>query len=614
MNAWIRRRHRISLSGAVAILTILSLGVVFLLFYISPLEGYVFNSLMAWSKGLVLLVNWLPVFLFMLLFYFLTGNLVASSVPVALVAVVMAVVNRVKISLRGDPLLHWDISMAGEALGISEAFDTGPFVMAAIGLGVIALLSIPLAFVLRTQKPEPRVRAMGAVGTVALMLVLNFTLYSSSAVESKLPVWGSFYNMTDVHNSKGNLYSFLYNWNTSRKQQPEGYSENEHRAFADEYTQGTEPAVMPEVLPNIVLVMGEAFSDLSELPAFSFDGFRDPLRGFKSLAEEGISGHLVVPSRGGGTSDTEYDVLTARPSRLSRSAPYAYRMLVGPIEAMPSLLGGVGYTSFALHPGYPWFYNRQNVYPYLGFDEAIFEDAFPKEAYKDTFITEQATMDMFLGLLDEKKTDAPMLAFCLTIQNHAPYADRFLPAGTDAFTSNLSLTDAERNTLSNYFAAMADADDHLMRLAAYLEAQDEPYILVYWGDHLPAFDEALYDKILPADELAEGSCAYETRCYKTPFLIWQNSAARELTPWDENATSGMPQDMTISSNYLGAYLMELLGLDSLSSYWSFANEVRRDAPIVMESVAFGPDGEVIEDAADTLVRTFRHWVYSLPTG
>lgn len=611
IGRFISRRHDVPLLLAAGICLIAAVLLMFAMVAISPLSGTVFRSLTVWSKGLMPFLNLLPLFLLMLLLYFITSSLGASIMPVAFVALAMAVTNRIKLTLRGDPLQHWDLSLISEVLGIIRGFGTRPIL---IGVALILLflaISVVVTRCFRTVKLSRRARAIGGAVTAAVLLLCNATLYTSSALEASLPVWGSFYNQADVHNSKGNLYSFLYGWNRSRSAQPAGYSKQETRLSADAKADALETA-LPNTLPNIIIIMGEAFSDLSESAAVDFTGFRDPLESFKRMGEEGILGHIVVPSRGGGTADTENDVLTAQPARFQRNAPYAYRSIVAACEAMPAMLASEGYDAFALHPGYAWFYNRQNIYPYLGFASCTFEDAFAPDAYRDTFISEEATFDMLLSLIEERiaRDSLPMMGFCLTIQNHAAYHDRFLPSGVETFSPTVPMTADQRNTLSNYFHGISEADDALSRLKAYLDAQEEPFIVLYYGDHLPALEEALYDLLIPGADAEEGSYLQETRLNTVPFLIWQNAAAqaqhvlREDLPGD-----GLPESRTISSSYLGAYLLRLLGLDSLSAYWQETATLLETYPILMEHIAYAADGSAVKiDASDTL-RSYRNWVY-----
>ncbi|MDL2317632.1 LTA synthase family protein [Eubacteriales bacterium OttesenSCG-928-A19] len=609
--SWTRQRHYVPLTMAIGLLLVASVPVTYLIFWISPVKMSVFNSLTIWSHGLIPLLNLLPIWLSMILLYFITANLVASIAPVTFVVVLMAIVNRVKLELRGDPLVHWDFALIGEVLGVADGFDWRPATLIVGGVLAFIALSVFLATHIRTEAPSTRARALGTFCCALVMVILNATVYSSKTIEKSLPVWGSFYNLSDVHNSKGNLYSFIYNWNASRASVPDGYDPQTTRSAAGAYADSVSTE-LSEARPSLIFIMGEAFSGISESDAVDFSAHKDPLRHFKSLGEAGVSGSIVVPGRGGGTADTEHDVLTARPSRFLRNAPYAYRMLSGPTTAMPSMLSTLGYETLALHPGYAWFYNRQNVYPYLGFDQSVFEDAFEPEAYRDTYISEAATFDMLLELLreHERASSAPLMTFCLTIQNHAAYQDRFLPEGTQTFTPTVPMDDRTRNILSNYFAGISEADDELERLTSYLDTLDTSYVLVYFGDHLPSLDESLYDTLIAGEDAPEGSFLHATRLYTIPFIVWQNEAAGKSGILDmASAREALPENGVISSQYLGAYVLEQLGLDGLSPYWRYLNGLRRTYPVVMEKIAFTPDGEAVAIEDDEQLRFLRDWVY-----
>lgn len=605
-----RRGRALSVRGSFLLIALVSLGVMCVLLALSPIEKGILLQVLRWGGYLVPLLNWLPVLFCMLLFFFIFSNVVAAVAVPGFVFVAMGVVNRIKVELRGDPLLHWDFSLIREVFGVLDALSWQYMLALVLALFVFACATVLLGIFLRSPRLRVKARLAGAVLCLAVMLGLNYTLYSSSALEKSLPTWGSFYNMADVHASKGNLYEFIYNWNTAGNTRPEGYDANRVRAFIDAYAdKHPAPEAEPAVRPHIVMVMGEAFSGLSQSEAVDFSGHRDPMAVFNALGGEGITGQIVVPSRGGGTADTEFDVLTARPSRYLRGAPYAYRMLAGPIEAMPSLLQSLGYHTLALHPGYPWFYNRQNVYPMIGFDEAVFEDAFAPEAYLDTFISEEATFDMLLSLLDthfETSPQTPLFAFCLTIQNHAAYEDRYLPSGVNTFTPTVPMTETEQNILSNYFAGVLDADAALQRLADRLDDLAEPALIVYFGDHLPSMDETIYDKLIPGADAPDGSAEKETRLHAVPFMIWGNAAAREMSLLDNPAD--LPEDSVISSHYLGAYVLELLGFDQYAPYMSYVNALRAEYPILMEHFAFDLQGNLAQTETGAL-GDFRRWVY-----
>ena len=66
----------------------------------------------------MLLLNILPVLLALLLFFFLTGKIGFSCSLVGIVLIFFAVVDRVKVSMRQEPLLPTDLTLAKEVIAI----------------------------------------------------------------------------------------------------------------------------------------------------------------------------------------------------------------------------------------------------------------------------------------------------------------------------------------------------------------------------------------------------------------------------------------------------------------------------------------------------------------
>lgn len=613
MRRWIGRKYRMNVACSILFLAVSAALLVYAMLRIQPIAWYIVRFLASRSNNIMLWMNLIPVFLLLLLFYFVTNQPIASVSLVGLLLVALSIVNRYKIILRGDPLLHWDLTLFSEAIETMRGLQAHT-----IQIGLIATLALVGVTWLCCMKwhavaIEWKARLYCIALTLSVLLLAYDGLYGNKALYTSLPVYGDFYNLTDVFNSRGFLYSFLYTLNTQGNNNVLPKDEKAVALAAADMPKKDIKSFQNEYKPNIIMIMGESFSDLSQSDVFDFSGYTDPLETFSRMSEEGITGRLVVPSRGGGTADTEFDVLTANASRYLRNASYAYRLLVRPTEALPSILREIGYRSFALHPGYQWFYNRQNVYPNIGFSEAVFENDFPADAYLDLYISEKATYDKLIEMLTAYLAEPePVFAFCLTIQNHAGYEDRFLPPGTVNFQANIPLSAKEENILSNYFKGITDADEQLKRLMEFLNEREEPFVLVYFGDHLPSLPQELYSRVLPGTD-AQNAMEKDTILYSSPFLIWQNDAAKAYEPLD-NAKNDT--GLLMSSNYFGAYLLDTLGFQGISAYFDYANELRQSLPVLMEQQCFTTDGESVTDLPPTLLDKLtlykawmRHQVY-----
>lgn len=125
--------------------------------------------------------------------------------------------------------------------------------------------------------------------------------------------------------------------------------------------------------PNILVIMNEAFSDLSVYG--DFNTTEDYMPFWRSLKKNTVRGNLYVSVKGGNTANTEFEFLTGNTMAFlpTGSVPYQ-QFLNGAMPSLASQLGKLGYQTAALHPYYSTGWNRDKVYPYLGFDSEYFRD------------------------------------------------------------------------------------------------------------------------------------------------------------------------------------------------------------------------------------------------
>ncbi|MCL1882465.1 MAG: LTA synthase family protein [Defluviitaleaceae bacterium] len=583
---------RLKLWQALVFLLVMSLALTMFLFLLQPLPIWDVLIAMGRSFGLNLFLNWLPLFLLMLLLYFLGCGATSSATIVGAVGIGLGFANRTKILLRNDPLVPWDLMLGGEVVGIARSFGIGAIVAVIFGVILYIVVAIFAAFVIRSEKIGSEWRMLGVAVCLLTMFFVNQPLYANTNINNHLHIRGNIWHQVNQFNSRGFVYSFIHAFNTNRVMRPEGYDRDavlEKIAAADlsgiSRLEGKEH-------PHILMIMGEAFSDLSMNPHFCFEGFTDPLENWQRLLPKGISGDIIVSVLGGGTAQTEFDVLTGLNARQFPGAPFAFRMITTEFESMAWLLNSLGYRSEFMHPGFDWFYNRRNVYRHLGFDRLMFIDEFDDIPTKGMYINEHDTINRVIEMFAEHRQNfpgVPYFNFTVTIQNHGPYVDKYLIDGpvTEAnFSTDLDLLEVDINALSNFFHGLQDADIEFARLVDYVNTLPEPTVMVYFSDHLPAFNMRIYDTVFSAANTFEEM----TQLYTVPFLILFNYAALEfygISHPIELATDPY-ENMLFSSPFLGAYVMELLGFTNLSPFWDFNTELRREFPIILETRSFAP--------------------------
>lgn len=564
----------------------------------------------------MLLLNILPVLLLILLLFFLTRKLFFSVSCTGVVILFFAVVDRVKVIMRQEPLLPTDLTLVKETLAILKTFPAYQLVL--IGLLLLAFAVLLVLSFTKSKKtalpPIPRV--IGLLLVIACAFGANQFIYADKARYDAYPTVDNPYFQVNQYNTKGMIYSFLHQYNITKMTAPEGY---DAKYFAElEDTKWTAPE--KQKYPHIIMIMGEAFSDMSENPHLNFAGYRDPLQNFKAIcsSDNAYSGHIVVPNFGGGTSNTEYDVLTGCSTRYLDNPLPSYNFIHGDFDGMPRQLQKLGYETLSIHPGYAWFYNRQNVYPDLGFQSRYFlEDSFDLETQGyGGYINEVVTMDKIIDTLDThiKEKDSPLFSFTVTIQNHGPYEKHYgtLPAN---FSTDVSLDENQTDLLTQYFTGIIDADEQIGRLQEYAENSDEPIVLVYFGDHLPGFSNGMefFDLLdYPID--ANGTPAEQLAVYETPYFIWQNDSAEALCGniSDLAAELALPENGLMSSQFLGTTVLDLFVPGYESPLHSLNRSLRRELPVCAKNIyvdAAGNYSEYISEDQQKMVKTLQKWQY-----
>lgn len=610
------KKFKPNIIPSLIVIFIVSLITTALMFYIAPGSLLMFMEL-AVNSPLLIILNYLPVLLIMLLFYFVSGNFIFSSGIPAMIFLAGAFVNRTKTKLRQDPLVPSDLSVITEVKSILSNYDRIYTVLAIAAIAIIIAICV-LAFIFFKKNDGLTVkkRIAGAAGCLICFVVMFSTAYSNTELYESFAVDGNIYFKVNQYISKGFLYSFLYDINNLKVTKPDNYNPFTYQAVDT-------PAELSQFedieKPNIVMIMSEAFSDISNSEHISFEGYDDPLYFYNQFIERDdvIAGHIVVPNFGGGTSDTEFDVLTACSTKYVDSSQVSYNFVRTPMQALPRLLNSIGYDSLAIHPGYGWFYNRINVFQNMGFDDFLYleEDFDPETQNKGGYISDAVTTYSIIENFEKhtKESDNPFFEFCVTIQNHGPYEQKYNDLEMN-FSTDIELSDNEKAIYSGYFEGIKDADAQVETLVNYFENSDEPVILVFFGDHLPGFSNGMtyFSQFRPDIDL-NGNQWQQMKAYETPFFVWANNAALKSTNFSRNLREiDMPVNNVISSFYLGAMTMELIDLDSISPLFEYVNDMRGRIPVASANWYMYPDGTVdgqVDADDEEMLKYYKGWIY-----
>lgn len=529
-------------------------------------------------------------------------SLRTSGILLSILAFGVGVANKLLIDFRNVPILFYNLFQVNDGLNVVQHFEfilTNRIMQSLVVMWIVVII---LFFLHKPQTVLPYIKndtptKLGSIefskmvlGTkivkilvglvVGATLLPNFLLEIARKEGIELNLW----RMQSTYAHEGFALSFASFYLDSIIEAPIGYS-------AEKVTEIMEPYQVQETTankPNIILIQNESQADFSNLPKLKMDP--DPLAFQHSLNENTIKGRLNVSVYGGGTANTEYEVLTS--NALGNMSPtiFPYQQIVNSDKnSLARTLGAYGYQTAAMHPQSRLNYNRHNVYKNFGFDTSYFDDSDPTiNSLIENPVMERVYLSdksLFQGIkqLYETKGEGPLFNFVVTMQNHGGYQ---LPYD-NTVKINDSLTDYSE--ASQFLSLMKKTDEDFKDLVTYFKKQKEPTVIVMYGDHQPKLSEEFYKDFM--DESIQSSK------YSVPFVIWANF------------TLPQREETTMSPNYLIPYVMNVLQETDypvpISPYYQFLNDVRQKVPILTTWGILNHDGQEIENPEN--IEEYQHY-------
>jgi hypothetical protein len=437
-----------------------------------------------------LLLNALPALTLFALLLALTRRLLFSAWSMLLALAGLYGANAAKLGSLQTPLLPADLRFfaePGPALQLFSHYlhvDAMRAGLVALALGITVLLW-----------REPRLRAL--VGWRRYALGAGALLVGTTMMAGAAP-WRRVYDAgtlgfqpwaLEKSSSRTGLIGglLLYHWEIGGGDVPAADRDAAIallEAHAPELRAGLAASTAFDDLPDIVVVQSESLFDPARLRNVLSGRYLDR---YHALADRSATaGELGVPTFGGGTIRTEFEVLTGAP--LASLGGIQYPWLELDRDAYPGLtrvLEAHGYRSVAIHPNAAAFWNRARAFPALGFGRFIDAESFPKDRIVGLFTSDAALTDR---VLDELADDGPpQFVFAISMENHGPFDWR---PGLDAqrlaaLPMPERLDAGGRLWLGNYLYLLDDADRELGRLADALAQRKRRTLLLFYGDHLP---------------------------------------------------------------------------------------------------------------------------------
>ncbi|WP_426701075.1 LTA synthase family protein [Rhodanobacter sp. Col0626] len=407
-------------------------------------------------------------------------------------------INVLKVANLGTPLLPEDFRMVGQLRKggmhlLSGYLPHSPWpylgLLAALSLVVLAWRLEPPLFPRRTRGA----RLMAGVVLAATLASMLAGVTTWGRIYNARVLWLEPWSATSTATHSGLISSLMM----FHLQYGQGKRKPDRAAAAQLIGQST-PALLQllqtptttDKLPDIVVVQSESFFDPTIMRGYEHSNFAPNLR---RLAAHGISGKLHVPTFGGGTIRTEFEVLTGLSLRYFDNLQFPYLQMSH--KAVPSLvrtLGAHGYTTMALHGNDPAFWNRTAAFKAIGFDKFVSQSSFPPGAAMDgKYMADSAMTDEIMQQL--KDSGPPQFIFAISIEAHGPYdVEPTHAAERDAIPVPDGISGRDKLELQTYLYHLKHADAELGRLVKQLAQRQRPSLVLFYGDHLPALSNSYH--------------------------------------------------------------------------------------------------------------------------
>ena len=308
--------------------------------------------------------------------------------------IIYGLANYFVLEFRGAPIQPWDILSIGTAASVADNYEYKLDKDALTALiGLLALLV--MEFFLRAGFPRSGKKRRVWIARTALCLVTGLLcfgytkmLHNEDFVQKKLRLYDKLFTPTTIQFKNGTVTAFLMELQYMSVEKPAGYSEDSAKEALASY----ETADVPERTPNIIVIMNEAFSDPAVLGQFSTNEDYMPfVHSLLDGAEDTVSGLLNVSVKGGNTANTEFEYLTGSSMAFLPYGSIPYQQYIkDETPSMASWLSDFGYRTVAMHPYRAAGWDRNKVYPLMGFDEMYFEEFYEDSALVRKYVSDEA--------------------------------------------------------------------------------------------------------------------------------------------------------------------------------------------------------------------------------
>lgn len=513
-------------------------------------------------------LNLLVYGILLLFFYMITNRTRWAAILTVLCTSGLGLANFFVTTYRGSSLMPVDFATIGTAANVATEYQY-EINSAILWNGIFILAFIFINLRLQCSKGMKGKKRFISIGMFIVVFAIGVSTFGSSNFLRRIGVRIKVWNPTVSCNKYGYATVFASSIRFLVVEKPKGYSTEKVNQIMEPYVKRSlrENEKVSGKTPNVIAIMDEAFSDLNVLGDFKTN--KDAMPFIRSLKKNTIKGTMYMSSYGGQTANSEFEFLTGNTMAFLPGGSVAYQYQVkDKLGGLTSTLKQQGYQgNIALHPFISNGYNREKVYPLLGFSEYLSREDFEQPERCRNYITDQEDFDKIIAEYEKSKmkSGAPFYLFNVTIQNHGGYEKDF-----NNFKQEIRIIDSNTNNYVNrYLSLVKKTDQAFEKLVQYFEKIDEPTVIVFFGDHQPKLPDSFYNGVMNKKD--SSTIENEQKKYKVPFVIWANYDIKS------------EEVEAISPNYLSSKVIEVAKVRK-TPYQTYLQELYKEYPVITGSI------------------------------
>lgn len=486
------------------------------------------------------------------------------------------VANRLKVRYRSEPILPNDLMFITNLKELLSMVTLRLIIVVILAL----ILVITICVILESIFSDELLRFKTGTRIVLILLPLlsigsfyNVNEEGSFINTAMAKVGYSNFtpNISQTASTNGPLLTFLGNMHVNVMDKPSGYSKKKMQQILTKYQKIADKINQDRPNNNLsdqtlLFILSESFSDPQRVPNIQLN--QETIPNIQTIKQDNTSGLMLSSGYGGGTANMEYMTFTGLAfNQFSKSLQSPYTQLVVKQRHPVNIVNSFEHSA-AIHPYYGNFYDRETVYPKLGFETFSNLTSTGNETlkYKDMignnpYVSDEASYKNTLKQIN--KIQGGQFISLVTMQNHMPY--NVMYPDNQFIAVNGKGADIPQQ-LENYAKSINYTDIATKAFLDQLDAINKPITVVFYGDHLPGLYKNSMSK-------------YNVIQHETDYFIYSNTYALEHGYGTKKLTENT--EVTDPNSFIPLALKQMQ--QQVTPYYALLTEVQEKLPAMAKN-------------------------------